>query len=116
MKEVYDWVTMKTLFNMLLSIPQTLLGGFVFAHLWNWFIIRKFPTAPGLTYMDAVGLMIVCSFPFLSLHMANALKQHRQERPDVDDGIRQIGASLATIFIIYPLLLLTAYLWHLAIG
>ena len=104
---------MKALFNLLLSIPSALLGGFVFSHLWHWFIVRKFGL-PELTFLEAVGVLIVISFPLLSIHMSNALSDPKHA--DVDSSTKGIITSLVTILVLYPIIFGAAYLWHLAIG
>ena len=106
---------MKTLFNFLLSIPQALFGGFIFAHLWNWFIVRKFPSMPNLTFLDAVGILIVVGFPLFSLHVGRMMQEVKKEK-DVDSGTLGIITSLVTICILYPLMLGIAYVWHMVIG
>ena len=107
---------MKALFNLLLSIPTALAGGFIFAHLWNWFIVRLFPSMPHMTFLDAIGVLIVLSFPLLSIHMGNIGKELREKHPDMDPSTQSIITSLVTLLVIYPILLGVAYLWHLAIG
>lgn len=107
---------MKSLINIALYVPQALLGGFVFAHLWNWFIVRKFPGTSTLTFMDAIGILSVVSFPLIGIHMANAAREIRKDNPNFDSKDIAITVSLFTLFFVYPIILGVGYLWHMAIG
>lgn len=107
---------MKTLFALLLSIPQALVSGFVFSNMWNWFIIRKFPSAPHLTFLDAVGMLTTLGFPLLCVHMINSKKELMEKHPDMSDIEASITLSLVLTLFIYPVMLCFAYLWHLVIG
>lgn len=42
---------LSTIVNFILAIPATLFSGYIFAHLWNWFVIRKFPGMPALNFL-----------------------------------------------------------------
>jgi len=43
------------------SVPITLLGGVVLSDHWRWFIVPTF-NIPQITYLQAVGLMMVIGF------------------------------------------------------
>ena len=107
---------MKALLQFFLTIPSTLFGGFIFAHLWNWFIVRKFTSAPTLTFLDAVGILLTVGFPLLSLHMSVNMQTLQKEHNDVDSSTLGILVTLLTIFVLYPIIFGTAFLWHLVIG
>lgn len=111
---------MKTLFRILLGIGQTLMGGLVFSHLWNWFVIRKFPSMPHLNTMDAVGLLIVVGFPLLGLAMLNLRKELQDDAAKkgdkMDDGTAGIIITIVTTVLIYPAVLLGAWIWGHFIG
>lgn len=110
---------MKGLINLLLSIPQALFGGYIFAHMWSWFVVRKFGL-PELTFMEAVGVLIVMGFPLFGLHVANILKEvkddMRAKGKEINASTLGIITSLVTMLILYPMIFGCAYLWHLAIG
>jgi len=110
---------MKGLINLLLSIPQALAGGYIFSHMWAWFVVRKFGL-PELTFMEAVGVLIVMGFPLFGLHVANMLKEikddMRAKGKQIDASTLGIISSLVTIVVLYPIMFGIAYLWHLAIG
>lgn len=107
---------MKALFNLLLKIGSTLFGGYVFAQLWNWFLVRKFPSLPTLNFLDGVGLLIVFSFPLFGIFWDGVVSDAKKGKNDKDASTITAVASLIKLVVIYPLMLLVAYLWHLVIG
>lgn len=107
---------MKTFIAFLLTIPQTLAAGLVFSYAWNWFIVRKFPSTPTLTMLDAVGLLMVAGFPLLGLFVMHAKSELRKDKPDLDSDTASIILSLVMTFITYPVLLGVAWIWHQIIG
>lgn len=107
---------MKALLNFLLSIPSTLFGGYIFAQMWNWFLVRKFPSVPTLNFLDAVGLLLVFSFPLLGLFWADVIKESKKDKSDKDQATITVIASIIKLVLVYPIILGTAYLWHLVVG
>ncbi len=105
----------KALVNFILGIPQALFGGFIFAHMWHWFIVPRFGL-PDLTFMQAVGVLMTIGFPLWSLHLARISDQIKAEKKEIDTQTISILVSVMTTIILYPLILLFAYFWHLAIG
>lgn len=102
---------MKHVLNFLLGIPATLFGGFIFAKLWNWFFVRVFTSMPTLDMMDAVGLLMVLSWPLFGVYWAIAAAEIKKK----DDSTEDLYLTLARLFIIYPFALGVAYAWHLVI-
>lgn len=107
---------MKHVIALILSIPQSLMAGFVFSHMWNWFLLRKFESLPRLTTLDAVGILMVVGFPLVGVYMMNARKEIKEKNPDSTDGGISIAVSLITTLLLYPCMLAAAALWHLVIG
>lgn len=111
---------MKTLFRILLGIGQTLMGGLVFSHLWNWFITRKFPSTPHLNTMDAVGLLIVAGFPLLGIYILDLRKELQdaaaKKGDKMDEATAGIIVTIMTTVVIYPAILLGAWIWGHFIG
>lgn len=99
----------KIMFNFAFSIAQALFGGYVLSRLWAWFITPKFTGAPALNYLDCVGVMIVVSFFLMGLSVSIASVSSKK---DEDVLTMSIVRSLATIVILYPLALLSGYIWH----
>ena len=107
---------MKTLIALLLAVPSALMGGLVFSKMWGWFLVRKFPTAPSLTYLDAAGLLMVLGFPLIPLAMNDAREELKKQHPDMSSAGRSITMSIAMLVFVYPLLLGVAWIWHQFIG
>lgn len=110
-----EGMKLSSIFNFLLAIPSSLAGGYVFAQLWNWFVIRKFPGLPALDFLDAVGLLMVISFPLFGIFWADMIKDAKREGKS-DAGVVAAIGSVIKLVIIYPLMYGIAYLWHLVIG
>lgn len=103
---------LKFLFNIAFGIVQTLFGGFVLSKLWAWFINPSFPGAPRLDYLHCVGLMFVVGFFTSGVVMALG------KVGDKDEDVMATGIlkSLVMILLVYPVTLLSAYIWHQFIG
>lgn len=99
---------LKFLFNVGFGIVQALFRGYVLSRLWEWFITPKFTSAPHLGYLDCVGLMIVVGFFTSGLTMSMARMGEKEEDPL---GV-SIVKSLVMTLVVYPLTLLSAYIWH----
>lgn len=52
---------MRSFFQIIYSISLIFLKGFVLYQLWNWFIYPYFPGVPSLTFLIAIGIMIILS-------------------------------------------------------
>ena len=111
---------MASLFRLLLSVPQTLMGGLVFSCMWNWFVIRKFPTMPHLGVMDSVGLLMVLGFPLLGMYLVHAKKEiqesSKNKGKEMSDDAASISLSIAMTVLVYPILLGVAWIWSRIIG
>lgn len=99
----------KIMFNFAFGIVQALFGGLVLSKLWAWFITPKFSSAPHLNYLDCVGLMITVGFFLSGMTMAIASGTSKKDEDALSMGIVK---SLVMILIVYPLTLLSAYVWH----
>lgn len=106
---------LKFLFMMGFGVVQTLTGGFVLSKLWGWFITAAFSGAPGLTYMKAVGLIFTINFLLMGLSMKDWDKDWNK-KPTISDEpdwmTKSIIKSLVMVLLVYPLTLLSAYVWH----
>lgn len=51
-----------TLGALLWIVPSYLLEGWVLVHLWTWFVVETFHSAPTLTLAPAIGIIIVANF------------------------------------------------------
>lgn len=105
---------MKFLFSVLFTIPAVFCSGYVFSRMWNWFIVRKF-NLPDLNFMEAVGVLFVVGYPFLSFTLANVSSELVKEK-NMDASTARIVTVLFTVFIVYPVVLGASYLLHLVIG
>jgi len=105
---------MGTLFRILLAIPQALMGAFVFSNMWQWFIVRKFPSLPSLTTLDAVGVLMVAGFPLISLYLLELKKEMKEgdKEKKLSDNALGIILSIVTTLFIYPFGLFGAGGWH----
>lgn len=111
---------LKMIKNLILGIPSTIVGGFVFSYLWTWFVLRKFPNLPKLNTLDSIGILGVVSFPLISLVWA---LQHEETKKSLMSGEKPFGdttsdvaITLGKIFFIYPIIFGVSYVWHLIIG
>jgi hypothetical protein len=104
---------MKTFFGFFLTIAQSLFGAFIFVYMWNWFVVRAFPSLPQLTFMNTVGLLITADFLLLSLKFENMKKELREKYSNLDNSSIDIVTSLVMIILIYPILFSITYIWHL---
>lgn len=106
---------MKTLLRLLIAFPigigQSLMGGYVLAKLWGWFIVPKFTSAPALTYLDAVGLMMTVGFLLTGVHMAVLERQHARPELEKEWWYTSVKSGVVTVTL-YPLVLLAGYIWH----
>lgn len=107
---------MKHLIALILSIPQTLMGGLVFSMSWNWFVVRKFESMPRMGVLDAVGILFVFGVALMPLAILSARKEIKEKHGDKDDGSISIAIALIMTLFAYPLMLGIAALWHLIIG
>lgn len=107
---------LKILFNLLFSVVQSMVGGFVLSKFWAWFINPKFTSAPILNYLDCVGVMLVVGFLLSGLGMSVAQVDARLKSKDEDDITLSIVRNLAMILIVYPITLLVGFIWHQFIG
>ncbi len=107
---------LKALFTILLTVPSALMGGLVFSKMWNWFLVRLFPTAPHLGVLDSVGLLMVLGFPLLSLAVRDAKEEIKKKHPDMSSEAIAIAWSIVMTLLVYPLCLFFAWIWHLVIG
>ena len=105
----------KALVNFVLGIPQALFGGFIFAHMWHWFIVPRFGL-PDLTFMQAVGVLMTIGFPLYGLYMKDVVKDIRKDKPEFSTGAISIMMTVITTCFLYPVILGSAYVWHLVIG
>jgi len=105
---------MKSFLNFFLSIGQALVGGFVFSHLWNWFIVRKFGL-PELTFLEAVGVLIVAGFPLIGISIRDLTKE-LVKKFDYSAESAAIVTTLFTTCFLYPVMFGIAYVWHCIIG
>lgn len=117
---------LKLMFTVAFGILQTLMGGLVLSKLWGWFIssrfdeygVSKFGGVRPLSYLDCVGLMIVINFCILSTTITSSMNRimDKEKLKEEDTLTNAIAKSLAMIVIVYPLALLSGYIWHLVIG
>lgn len=107
---------LKALFNLGLSIIQTLFAGLVLSKMWGWFITPKFVNAPKLDYLDAVGVSMVVNFFFVGLLVAITMAQYegvkRSAKAMMNITDKSIIVKLFMIVVVYPLSLLGAFIWH----
>jgi hypothetical protein len=101
---------LKFLFIIGLSVAQSLAGGFVLSRFWTWFINPKFTSAPLLNYLDCVGLMIIIGF-FQAISAVSNVKVD-EKKSDTSTGTTIIVKQLAVILVLYPLMLLSGFIWH----
>jgi len=87
---------------LVVGTVQAIFGGFILSLLWSWFIVPKF-AVPALTTMQAIGVLTVIGFPLLGLHVNTANDKTLEEL---------LNKSLAYVFLVYPLCLATAWVWH----
>ena len=111
---------LKLVFNILFGIGQALFGALVLSKLWTWFIEPRFPGLPHMTTLNCVGLMIVVGFfslnnTFASLK-ASDVSSKGKGADDHDFLSFGIIKSVTMIVVVYPLMLLTAFIWHQFIG
>jgi len=104
---------MKTFLMFLLStiagVAATISGGLTLSKYWSWFITAKFPSAPILMWGDSIGVMLVASLFMIAPVVALKVDD------DVDLATAFYTAALKNIIltvVIYPLVLLTGYIWH----
>lgn len=101
---------LKFLFIIGLSVAQSLAGGLVLSKFWAWFITSKFGDVRSMNYLDCVGLMIVVGF-FQAISAVANIKVD-EKKSDTSTGTTIIVKQLAVIFILYPLMLLSGFIWH----
>ena len=102
------WVT-----NTVFGIVRTMVAGACLARMWAWFMVPVFGL-PALDFKHAIGLMITVNFIAPGADIAK-----KADTVDVDD----LGNALAIAFgqnvvriVIFPLIMLFAFFWHLYIG
>jgi hypothetical protein len=85
----------------------------------RWFITPKFG-GPVVSYLDAVGLMIVANF-FMIWWFMNSLvnktfddkTEEKSKKPSGYDTFdKSITTNVLMCVITYPIVLLSAYVWH----
>jgi hypothetical protein len=106
---------MKLFASIVLNVVKALVGGFVFAHLWNWFIVRKLGL-PSLSYMEALGILMVITFPLLNMELNQLVARTKEEHPDLDAADLGLASTAMMVMLVYPITLGVAYVWHLIIG
>ena len=111
-----DHIMFKLLYKFLLSIPTTLFSGYVFSRMWEWFILRKFSNMPSMSMLDAVGIIMVVTFPFLGLFLHHTKQEFRKENANLGDVAIDLIFWSVMMFVVYPLTLATAFVWSRVIG
>lgn len=103
---------LRLLFKLALGVVSSLEAGFVLSKTWAWFIVPKFPGTPALNYLDCIGVSIVVNTFVLGLYMNTLFGQPQDDIGDVDIIDDGVVKSIITIVVVYPILLLSAYVWH----
>lgn len=103
----------KFLFSFGLSILQTLGAGYVLSKYWAWFVVTAFASAPALSYMRCIGLAMFTNLMLMGLYMKDFSARVDQKTDDLGEHLtKSITKSLAYLIVIYPLALLTGWIWH----
>lgn len=112
---------MKYIFNFGLGIINTLFKGYILSKLWLWFIVPKFGL-PTISYLEAVGLLLTIGIFTLDIITITAFSSGNLKKDStpsnetdaikLDDGDYGIIKSLLMTFVLLPLGLASAYIWH----
>ncbi len=101
------------LFMFGLSILQTLGAGYVLSRYWAWFVVTAFTSAPQLSYMRCIGLAMFVNIMLMGLYMKDFGRDLDKKTDDTGTFMtKAIFKSVAYLVIIYPLALLTGWIWH----
>jgi len=104
-----------SLFSFGMSIVRTIVSGYVFSLFWTWFIEPK--VGISVSNHEAIGFMIF--FSFLTLHinvseLTNAIG-NSLKGPLYEGYAKHVDliTHIALVVAVYPIMLLSAYIWHL---
>ena len=99
-----------------IAIPLLFIGAFVNAfvvvHLWDWFVLTKFTTAPALNMPEAYGLMLIWFFLRYNMKQPQKLSRPGAAKDTVDylikdhDTAFSIAWRIFATIIVYPALTL----------
>lgn len=79
---------------IVVGIPLTLFSGVVLADYWRWFILPVF-AAPPITYLQAVGIMLVAGFFKLGLEPMRV--EGQDDAPILTGFAKQFGYAIGTL-------------------
>lgn len=99
---------LKFLFFVFTDVLAVVVGGFVFATIWSWFVVPVFGL-PNLSVVQAVGLLCVFGFPLLGVKFDILCQDAREKHKDVDDTTFGVVKNLVMALVCCPMALLTAY-------
>jgi hypothetical protein len=95
---------------IVLGVVNALVGGIVLSRMWAWFVTPTFTHLPALSYTAAVGLLIIVNFMLIPYSPERASEVETAKKHGL--MMTAIYKSLSYVFIVYPLALLSAYIWH----
>jgi hypothetical protein len=105
-KKDTSWVELILAF--ILFPVAIIVGGFVLAQLWNWFVPTIFAAAPALTTGQGVGLHTLIGF--VKVGLATTIWNRDKNGEPLPEA-----AKLFAIIILYGVMLLGGYIVHLVI-
>ena len=111
---------LRYLFNTAIAIITTIFSGFIFSKMWSWFIVSRFPGVPNLNYLESIGVTSVFGFLTIHIMMQNVwntyvLKKLIQKDVSFNEDTIEVLKNVVVLLVAYPIVLATAYFWHLVI-
>lgn len=101
----------QTIFNMFLGVVATIFAGYIFSHMWQWFIAPKFGVQ-NISTTTAIGVVITINFLIIGLYLESTWSRLKEKNPKITDQTWGTIRLLTNIAFLYPAALLGAYLYH----
>jgi hypothetical protein len=104
----------KVVLSCCLLVGNVFAGGYVLSRFWSWFILAVFPSLPRLDVLHGIGIAMFANFLLfgISLRLEMIHKNINKEESTEDISDANMYISAATLFVAYPLSLLTGYVLH----
>jgi len=101
------------IFLLIYMILASIVGGFVFVKLWDWFIVTTF-AVKSLTIGQAIGLAFFIGYIKTDLNKDKKIES--SDSVDKNALITKIFLTIGEVFSYYALILLFGWILHLIIG